>query len=115
MQRLLFHHLNLLTFLIRCPHNQSMAAGHYIAVLVPNPEMGGMLDWLNEFLPTWAPLPCTSYTKASYLEMLEQLAAQDAPGLLQFIPLLVETERDVMFAKLTWNVIKHYPWDQHPM
>lgn len=116
MQRSFFHGLNLLTFLIRCPHNQSMATGYYIAVLVPNPEMDGMLDWLNEFLPTWGPLPCTEYTKQSYTDHLSRYANQDLKAdVAHFVPFFVEGERELMFAKLAWNVVDHYPWNQHPM
>lgn len=92
-----------------------MASGHYVAVLIDGAEMRGMMNWMEEYLPGWGPLPCTEYTKDSYLEMLNMLAEQDAPGLMQFIPFHVPTERDVMFTKLTWNVIKNYPWSEHPM
>lgn len=93
-----------------------MASGHYVAVLVPHTEAGTFLSWMDTYLASWGPLPCTQYTRQSYTDQLWRYANQDlVAGTSHYVPFLVEDDRELMFTKLSWNVIQHYPWDQHPM
>lgn len=90
-----------------------MEDGHYIGILVPNQDMWTMLNWIDEFIPDWKPLPCTKYSKTSYWNMLSGIADQDAHGLQQFITFHVPSSKDVIFAKLSWDVVENYPWSEH--
>jgi hypothetical protein len=116
MQRPLFHDLNLLTILVMNSHNQKMDQGHYTAFLVPHREMPDFINWLNTSATTWRPLPCTEWTKENYTNQLWKLANQDfkeSQGIVQFVPVYIEDDREVMLGKLTWNLLQNYPWSEH--
>ena len=89
-----------------------MVQGHSVAVHVYNDELAQMVDWLDEQIPNWGPVPCTSWTREGISKLWRNLHLAD--DVKHRIPFHVLTENELMVVKLALDVTDHYPMSEHP-